>query len=151
MTSQSAEAVLRQWSTDDPERVIGRGHPVGDFLDAFDWRVLERAPGVLRVRARLPERVMNPRGDLFGGFTPTYVDFFGLHVFHTVREEGVPRQWLNTIRLEVEYFAPIRGPEMEMRGEVLHRKGRTAHLEIRFEDAGALCALGRLTLLEAKP
>jgi acyl-coenzyme A thioesterase PaaI-like protein len=151
MTSNSAEAMLRKWATDDPERVIGRGHPVGDFLDAFDWKILERSRGCMRIRARMPERVMNPRGDLFGGFTPTYVDFFGLHVFHTLREPGEPRQWLNTIRLDVEYFAPIRGPEIEILGETLHRKGRTAHLEIRFEDDGALCALAHLTLLEARP
>ena len=85
MTTSSAETMLRKWATDDPERVIGRGHPIGDFLDAFDWLILSRSPGCMRIRARMPDRVMNPRGDLFGGFTPTYVDFFGLHVFHTLR------------------------------------------------------------------
>ena len=150
MVEESAEATLRQWSTEDPNRVIGRGHPVGDFLDAHAWSVVERAPGRLRVRATLPDRVMNLKGVLFGGFTPTYVDFFGLHVFHSLREPDAPRQWLNTLRLDVEYFAPIRGPEIGIAGEALHRKERTAHIEVRFEDAGTLCALAHLTLLESR-
>jgi acyl-coenzyme A thioesterase PaaI-like protein len=147
--SADAEQLLRRWATDDPTRVVGRGHPVGDFLDAHDWRVTARAPGSLRVRVALPPRVMNPRGELFGGFTPAYVDFFGLHVFHTLREPGVPRHWLSTAGLRVDYFAPIRGPELELHGEVLHRSGRTAHVQVRFQDdAQGLCALGQLTLIE---
>lgn len=151
MAEDSAESVLRKWATDDPERVIGPGHPVGDFLEAHAWTVLERAPGALRVRAALPERVINLKGVLFGGFTPTYVDFFGLFVFHSLRAPDEPRRWLNTTRLDVEYFAPIPGPEIEIAGSLLHRRGRSAHIEVRFEDGDTLCALAHLSLLESRP
>lgn len=151
MGSGDAETTIRQWSTDDPERLVGRGHPVGDYLDAHEWRVAVREPGRLRIRAPLPDRVMNPRGELFGGFTPTYADFFGLHVFHSSREEGVPRQWLSTADLRVDYFLPIHGPEIEIEGRVLHKSGRTAHVQVEFfDDAGRLAALAQLTLIEQR-
>jgi len=149
MSAGDAEEFLRRWQTEDPERVVGPGHPVGDYLDAHDWRVLERERGRLRIRARLPERVMNPRGELFGGFTPTYVDFFALHVFHSSREPGAPRSWLATADLRVDYFLPIHGPEIEIEGEVLHKSGRTGHVQVKFiDDEGRLCALSQLTLIE---
>ncbi|MGH0028215.1 MAG: PaaI family thioesterase [Myxococcota bacterium] len=149
MGSGDAETIFRQWATDDPQRVVGRGHPVGDYLDAHDWRVVLREPGRLRVQARLPERVMNPRGELFGGFTPTYADFFGLHVFHTTRAPDAPRRWLATADLRVDYFAPIHGPDIEIEGRVLHRRARTAHVQVEFfDDAANLCALSKLTLIE---
>ena len=152
MSAGDAEEAIRRWSTDDPERVVGAGHPVGDYLDAPGWRVLEREPGRMRIRARLPERVMNPRGELFGGFTPSYVDFFALHVFHSSREPGAPRQWLATADLRVDYFLPIRGPEVEIEGEILHRSGRTGHVQVKFTDAeGRLCAISQLTLVEQRP
>ncbi len=56
MSAGDAEEAIRRWSTDDPERVVGAGHPVGDYLDAPTWRVLERESGRLRILARLPER-----------------------------------------------------------------------------------------------
>jgi acyl-coenzyme A thioesterase PaaI-like protein len=145
------EEFARVWVTEDPERLVGRGHPVGDFLDAPEWRVLERSDGRLRVRATLPNAVRNPRGELFGGFTPTYVDFFALHVFHASRGEGEPRRWLATANLRVDYFAPIHGPEFEMAGSMLHRSGRTGHIEVRFSDVdGTLRALAQATLIEQR-
>jgi hypothetical protein len=41
--------------------------------------------------------VMNPRGELFGGFTTTYLDFFALHVFHTsLAPDAPPRACAST-------------------------------------------------------
>ncbi len=89
--------------------------------------------------------------ELFGGFTPTYSDFFALHVFHSSREPGAPRQWLATADLRVDYFLPIQGPEVEIEGEILHRSGRTGHVQVKFIDAeGRLCAISQLTLVEQR-
>jgi acyl-coenzyme A thioesterase PaaI-like protein len=149
MADANAEEMLRTWQTDDPRRLIGRGHPVGDFLGAPEWEVLARGDGSLLLRAGLPERVRNPRGELFGGFTPTYVDFVSLHLFHTSEHAGEPRQWLSTASLHVEYFAPIRGPEFEIAGEVLQRRGRTACVQTRFLSTdGDLRAVGQATLIQ---
>src|SRR5262249_47203634 len=70
--------LLRAWASRRPGQLLGKGHPAGDFLEAYDWHVLEESPGVLRIRAHLPAHVRNPRGQLFGGFTPTYVDLVAL-------------------------------------------------------------------------
>jgi acyl-coenzyme A thioesterase PaaI-like protein len=146
--NRSAEGVLRRWRSDDPKRVVGRGHPVGDFLEAPEWEVLERGEARLRVCAQPPDHVMNPRGELFGGFTSTYLDFFALHVFHTSLAPGAPLRWLSTASLRVDYFAPITGPSFEMHGEVLNRSGRTGQVEVRFVVDGRLCAMGHATLIE---
>ena len=145
---ESAEHAFRRWRSDDPKRVIGHGHPVGDFLEAHEWEVLERGQGRLSIRVQPPARVMNPRGELFGGFTTTYLDFFALHVFHASLAPGEPRRWLSTASLRVDYFAPISGPSFEMHGEVLNRSGRTGYIETRFVVDGRLCAIGQATLIE---
>jgi len=144
----SAEQMLRRWRSDDPKRVVGRGHPVGEFLEAHEWEVLARGEGRLEVRAKPPERVMNPRGELFGGFTTTYLDFFALHVFQTSRPPDAPPRWLSTASLRIDYFAPLTGPSFEMHGEVLNRSGRTGQIETRFVVDGRLCAIGQVTLIE---
>ena len=149
MAKPNVEEMLRSWHTDDPLRLIGRGHPVGDFLGAPEWEVLERGDGSLRLRADLPERVMNPRGELFGGFTATYVDFVSLHLFHLGQPAREPRRWLSTASLHVEYFAPVRGPEIEIAGELLQRRGRRGCAQTRFFSAdGDLCAVGQATLIQ---
>src|ERR671937_703435 len=79
------EPTLRPWASPPPGRLVGRGHPAGDFLEAWAWEVLDEAPGYLRLEATLPDHVKNPRGQLFGGFTPTYVDMVALF---TVRGGG---------------------------------------------------------------
>jgi len=152
MTELSLAELSRTWATDDPKRLVGPGHPVGDFLEAPEWEILERGERTLRLRAHLPDQVRNPRGELFGGFTPTYVDFVALHLFHLGRRESEPRRWLATATLQVDYFSPIRGPHFEMAGELLQRRGRSACIQIRFlSTAGDLCALGQATLIEQSP
>jgi acyl-coenzyme A thioesterase PaaI-like protein len=151
MSRESIEQALRRWRTDDPKRVVGPGHPVGDFLEAPEWEVIERGSGTLRLRAQLPDPVKNPRGELFGGFTATYADFAALHVFHTARRPDEKPHWLTTASLQLNYFAPITGPEFEMLGKVLNRSGRTAHVQIEFFDrGGALCAIAQATLIEQR-
>jgi acyl-coenzyme A thioesterase PaaI-like protein len=119
-----------------PGQLVGKGHPAGDFLEAYDWKVLEEAPGLLRVRAHLPEHVKNPRGQLFGGFTPTYIDLIALL---TVRA-GTPRTttgfgtWLATTNMRIDYFEPIVGPHFVVESRLLKARGRTRFVETRFFD-----------------
>ena len=125
---------LRAWAERKPGQLIGRGHPAGDFLEAYDWELVHGSPGFLRIRAHLPEHVKNPRGQLFGGFTPTYVDLIALF---TVRagEEHVDRRfrsWLATTNMRVDYFEPIVGPHFEIESRLLKKRGRTHFVETRF-------------------
>jgi len=144
--------VARPWARREPGRPIGRGHPAGDFLEAWRWTVLEERPGFLRLRAHLPEHVKNPRGQLFGGFTPTYVDLVALF---TVRAgetgEWRFRSWLATTSMRVEYFEPIVGPEFEMQSQIVKRRGRTCFVETRFLVAGGELAVYATTTLREVP
>ncbi len=132
------EQLLRVLRPDDPSRVIGRGHPVGDILEAYEWEVLERGLGHMRISAHLPDAVRNPRGQLFGGFTGTYVDFMSLFTFWAGREHerGEKRRWLATLNMRVDYFRPVMGPRFEMEGRVVHLRGGTGMVETRFFDPG---------------
>lgn len=144
---------VRAWANRQPGQLIGKGHPAGDFLEAYDWKVIEEAPGLLRIRAHLPEHVRNPRGQLFGGFTPTYVDLVALF---TVRAgasavEARFRTWLATTNMRVDYFEPILGPHFEIESRLVKKRGRTNFVETRFLDAEARLAVFALTTMREVP
>jgi acyl-coenzyme A thioesterase PaaI-like protein len=134
--TSSFPLAVQAWRQRAPGRLIGKGHPAGDFLEAYEWQVLAEAPGRLRIRAHLPEHVRNPRGQLFGGFTPTYVDLVALF---TVRagppgEERRFDSWLATTNMRVDYFEPIVGPAFLIESSLVKRRGRTVFVETRFLD-----------------
>ena len=120
------------WRQHGPDRLIGRGHPCGDFLEAHEWVVLEERPGFLRVSAHLPDHVRNLQGQLFGGFTPTYVDFVSLFAARAGARDGPWQGWLATLRLEVEYLQPVVERELEIVSEVTARRGRNVWVHTRF-------------------
>jgi len=144
------EIMARKWRTDDPERMIGRGHPVGDFLEAYDWKVLTERVGFIRLACHLPNQVRNPRGELFGGFTPTYADLVAVFTGRAGRRHEIPRNWLSTASLRVDYFTPING-DFVVESEVLHKSGRTQYVQIRFlGEADRLLAICHATIIEQK-
>jgi len=140
--------MMRPFRNPPAGRAIGRGHPVGDFLEAWAWELLERTDGRLRLRAHVPEAVRNPRGQLFGGFTPTYVDLIALLTFRAGREESGPHRWLATLNMRVDYFEPIHDT-FEVESQVVRRRGSNAWIETRFLDPdGTLLAFALTTLRE---
>lgn len=144
-----AAAAIHAWRAREPGRLIGRGHPAGDFLEAYDWAVLEERPGYLRIEATLPERVRNPRGQLFGGFTPTYVDMVALMTVHAGAEHTTRfTSWLATMNMRVDYFEPIVGPTFVIDSELEKRRGRTCFVLTRFFQGEELAAHAQTTLRE---
>ena len=141
--------LLRAWASRRPGQLLGKGHPAGDFLEAYDWRVLEESPGVLRIRAHLPAHVRNPRGQLFGGFTPTYVDLVALFTVRAGEQwiEARLRTWLATTNLRVDYFEPIVGPHFWIDSRLVKRRGRTNFVETRFFDPQDTLAAFALTTM----
>ncbi len=133
-----------------PDRLVGRGHPAGDYLEAYEWTVLEESEGFLRVEAHLPDHLLNPRGQLFGGFTPTYVDLVALF---TVRagpgriDPSVPRGWLATTNMRIDYFEPILGPTFVMESRIEKSRGRMVFVATRFLVDGEL-AVHALTTMQ---
>ncbi len=146
------EQQLRPWRAAKPGRLVGRGHPAGDFLEAYDWIVLERRPGYVKIDAHLPEHTKNPRGQLFGGFTPTYVDFVALFAARS-EEEPQPgvEYWLATTNMRVDYFEPVTGPRFFMQSSLVNQRGRMCFVETRFLDADGKLLVFALTTMRRIP
>jgi acyl-coenzyme A thioesterase PaaI-like protein len=143
------ELIARPWATPDPGRLVGRGHPAGDFLEAWAWEVLEESDGHVRVSAHLPDHVRNPRGQLFGGFTPTYVDLIALFTVRAGhRADAWTPRWLATTSMRVDYFEPIVGPTFVLDSRREKQRGRTHFVLTRFLQDGELAVLAATTMRE---
>ena len=142
--------LLRAWASRRPGQLLGKGHPAGDFLEAYDWTVLEESPGVLRIRAHLPAHVRNPRGQLFGGFTPTYVDLIALFTVRSRAERAAKRNlgWLATTSMRVDYFLPIVGPRFVIDSRRETQRGRTHFVLTRFLQDDKIAVLAATTMRE---
>lgn len=142
------EHVLRAWAEPPAGRLIGRGHPAGDFLEAYDWDLLEEGPGFLRISAALPDHVKNPRGQLFGGFTPTYVDLVALFTVRAGADRRGPRSWLATTNMRIDYFEPITGPRFVIESTREKHRGRTSFVATRFLQDDELAVYALTTMRE---
>lgn len=145
----------RAWTMPPSGRVIGRGHPAGDFLEADQWEIVEESAGFLRVSCHLPAHLLNPRGQLFGGFTPTYVDMVSLLTVRAGnreewrgREGRGPRNWLATTNMRVDYFEPILGPRFEIESRLEKSRGRTRFVSARFMQGGEMAVFALTTMRE---
>ena len=149
LTQPHPPPFVRAWLARQPGQLIGRGHPAGDFLEAHEWQVVEEGDGFLRVRAHVPAHVKNPRGQLFGGFTPTYVDLVALFTVRAgeQRQEYRFRTWLATTNMRVDYFEPIVGPQFSIESRLLKKRRRTNIVETRFFDPEDTLAVFALTTL----
>ncbi len=148
---QRSSPVARPWMVRAPGQLIGKGHPAGDFLEAYEWHVLEEGAGFLRIQAHVPQHVKNPRGQLFGGFTPTYVDLVALLTVRAgdPREARGFRTWLATTNMRVDYFEPIVGPQFLIESRLVKKRGRTHFVETRFFDPEDTLAVFALTTMRA--
>ena len=140
----------RPWATTERGRLVGRGHPAGDFLEAWAWDVLDEDDGYLRISAHLPDHVRNPRGQLFGGFTPTYVDLVALFTVRSRSQRSAPdaHGWLATTNMRVDYFEPIVGPTFIIDSRREKQRGRTHFVVTRFLQADELAVLAATTMRE---
>ena len=148
MTDESATSPAQ--APTEPGRLFRRGHAAGDFLEAWDWDLLDQNDGFLRVSAHVPDRARNPRGQLFGGFTPTYVDLIALATARrwAERNASAGRLWLATTNIHVDYFKPIVGPRFIMEARHETRSGRTHLVLTRFLQDGELAVHAAATMRE---
>jgi acyl-coenzyme A thioesterase PaaI-like protein len=147
--------VRKAWVNAEPGKVIGRGHPIGDFLEAYNWDKLEESKGHLLVRARLPRHVRNLRGQLFGGFTGTYIDFVALNTVRAGTDRSKPwGHFLATTNMRIDYFEPVTDPHFTIASNLVTERGRTCFVECRFHNADghlavfALATMRKLVLSE---
>ncbi len=92
----------------DRSRPHGRRLPGGAATGAL----LEERSGFLRLEVPMPARLCNPRGQLFGGFAPTYVDLIALFTFRAGRRREGPWHWLATVSMRLDYYEPVRRADL---------------------------------------
>jgi acyl-coenzyme A thioesterase PaaI-like protein len=141
------EYVRSIWRNPEPGRLMGPGHPAGDFLEGPDWRVLEEEEGRLLVDVPLVDAAKNFKGHLFGGFAPTYIDLVALRTVSAGRRNEAPHGWLLTMNLHVEYFEPVEGPRFLIESRIGKRRGRTIFVEVIFKDLSGKSLLHATTML----
>ena len=142
------EYVRAIWRNPEPGRLMGPGHPAGDFLGGPDWRVLEESAGRLVVDVPLVPAVRNFREQLFGGFAPAYIDLIALRTVSAGTGERA-HGWLLTLNMNVQFFEPVEGPRFIIESTIVNRRGRTIFVETRFKDhSGKLLLFATVTLLE---
>jgi len=115
--------------------------------------MLDLRPGLLEVQVHLPDHLRNGRGQLFGGFTPTFIDLISLYTVHTTHEAaepGEPKQWLTTINMRCDYFEPIMNETFAIRGEIVNQRGLTSLVSTKFIQDDILAAHA-ITTIRALP
>ena len=121
----------------------------GDGQRDAPVRVLLDRAGKVGLPA-LPEHVKNPRGQLFGGFTPTYVDLIALFTVRAGEDRSVPRpmRWLATTNMRVDYFEPVVGPRFVIDSRRETQRGRTHFVSTRFLQDDELAVFALTTMRE---
>jgi len=127
---------LRPWLASDPSRLVGRGHAAGDFLEAYDWKVLEEREGFIKVEAHVPDRVRNPRASSSAASrrptwtsSPLFAVRAGPRRLEAMRAGAKPSEsqlnWLATTNMRVDYFDPVVGPTFWLESRIVRERGRT--------------------------
>lgn len=140
----------RHWLDVPPGRLVNPGHPAADHLEAHLWTVVEESPRLLRIEAHLPPHLLNPQGQLFGGFTGTYVDLVSLHAARRADEEGrtadEARYFMATVNMRIDYLEPVFGPRFILEAEVENRRGRSFLVVCRMIQNDVLATYALTTL-----
>ena len=110
------------------------GHNAGDLVESYKWRVIREAPGELEVKAHLPERLLNPREQLFGGFHGVYVDLMSIYTARTLLTDTQSFKWSTTINMRIDYFAPVEGEAFLLNSEVINDGKSTCLVATTFKN-----------------
>ena len=110
------------------------GHNAGDLVESYKWEVLKVAPGELQVKAHLPERLLNPRKQLFGGFHGVYVDLMSIYTVRTLLTDTQSFKWSTTINMRIDYFAPVEGESLLLSSEVINDGKSTCLVATTFKN-----------------
>jgi len=125
-----------------------RDHNAARLLEAYDWNLLAIRQGYLELDCHLPPQVLNLGGTLFGGFTPTYVDFVSIWTCMTTMPQVM--QWLSTVNMRIDYLEPIEPPRFQMIGRLLNLRKRDYLIQTEFRSpSGTLLGLGLTNLRRA--
>lgn len=110
------------------------GHNAGDLVEANKWKILREERGLVDIEVHLPEHLMNPRKQLFGGFTGTYVDMISLYTCRTLFDSTTNAGWSATVNMRIDYFAPVLGPRFKLLGELINDGRSTCLVATTFSS-----------------
>lgn len=125
-----------QSATENNEKPIFMrpGHCAGDLVEAHKWIICREEPGLVELDVHLPQRLLNPRGQLFGGFTGTYVDIVSIYTVRTLFSDKSTFSWASTVNMRIDYLQPVLGPRFRLRGEVINDGRSTCLIASHFLD-----------------
>lgn len=127
------------------------GHNAGDLVESTQWEVLREEKGLVEVEAHLPAHLLNPRQQLFGGFTGIYVDMISLYTCRTLFDDPKEFQWSATVNMRIDYFAPVLGPRFRLRGELINDGKSTCLVATHFTDLEGNKLVYAITTLRKNP
>ncbi len=136
---------------DDRPIFMRPGHNAGDLVEASKWKILVDQPGLVEVDAHLPEHLLNPRNQLFGGFTGTYVDMISIYTVRTLFAQQTEFKWSATVNMRIDYFAPVLGPRFLLRGELIRDSKSTCLVATHFTDIDGAKLVYAITTLKKTP
>jgi len=110
------------------------GHNAGDLVEASKWKILREERGLVEIDVHLPDHLLNPRKQLFGGFTGTYVDMISIYTVRSLFTDKQQFGWAATVNMRIDYLAPVLGPRFLMRGELINEGQSTCLVASHFED-----------------
>ena len=110
------------------------GHNAGDLVESYKWEVMKEAPGEFLVKAHLPERLLNPRKQLFGGFHGVYVDLMSIYTVRTLLTGTQSFKWSTTINMRIDYFSPVEGESLLLSSEVINDGKSTCLVATTFKN-----------------
>jgi acyl-coenzyme A thioesterase PaaI-like protein len=110
------------------------GHAAGEFVEASKWKVLREEKGFVELDVHLPKQLLNPFGQLFGGFTGTYIDMVSIYVVRTLYagQPGYTRS--STVNMRIDYLQPVLGPRFRLVGEAIKDGRSTCLTATKFLD-----------------
>ena len=110
------------------------GHNAGDLVESYKWAIIKEIPGELEVKAHLPERLLNPREQLFGGFHGVYVDLMSIYAARTLLTDTQSIKWSTTINMRIDYFTPVKGDSFLLNSEVINNGKSTCLVATTFKS-----------------
>lgn len=125
---------INQFDNRRPPVFMRPGHCAGDLLEASKWKVIKEQHGLVELDVHLPSRLLNPRGQLFGGFTGTYVDMAAIYTVRTLYLDKPGFTWTSTVNMRIDYLDPVMCSRFRLRGELIKDGKRTCLVSVCFLD-----------------
>jgi len=133
MAPPKGQAMTNETEADRPI-FLKPGHNAGDLVESTKWKILREERGLVEVDAHLPDHLLNPRDQLFGGFTGTYVDMISIFTVRTLFKSQKDFKWSVTVNMRIDYFAPVLGPRFLLKGELIKNGRTTCLVATHFTD-----------------